>query len=680
MLRPAATLLAGLFALTASAQTPEIRWGRLNDAERQIESWPGDPDAAAVVIGDIGFGEMRLESRGPRYQLRRHRRVKVLSEGGYEQGEVRVVYSGDDRVRRVKGLTFVPDGDDYRRVELDGGDIFDEEVRPGLRELRFSMPALAPGAVFEYEYTFETDNFFSIGWTFQSEEPTLLSEFRYEVPVLFDYVVLSQGNGFEQQETQVQGGRGVDVAKLRWVARDLPALRDEPYTTTEADHVQRLELQLSEFRPEGRFQPERILTSWPEVAQALRDHPSFGRRMERNPRVREVARSVTGTDQEKAQALYDVVRRDYVWDGRWGIFAERDLDDVVETKTGTMAELTFLLLEMYEEAGIPATPVLLSSRSNGRAVQSYPIVSQFDTILALVQVPGQPARMVSPTSPHRAYGDLPVGALNTNAWLLDYDRPRWIEFDAPAGTATTTAIQGTLGADGSLAGTLQLRLTGYDAFDARVQLAAAEAGSASDEAVAEAADTDVEIEVGEVTGVDDPAEPLGVEATFTAPAVEVVDGEMYLTPFVAMQMEENPFERETRLFPVDFAYPSTRTYVASFELPEGWEAVDLPEPVRLVIPSRKVSYQRFVAAEGGRLNVRSVLTIARSQVDAAEYPALRDLYDEVVATEAEAIVIAQLAGPADGVGDAEVREGEVGDGETIDEPADVDEPAAGDGR
>ena len=645
-----ATLVA-LTPLVAEAQDPPIRWGRLSDTEKTIDSWPDDPDASAIILGDVGFSEVRIDGgRGVTFRLRHHKRVKVLDADGYGLGEFSLRFRGDrdTDVRRIRAQTFVPDGQgDFRRVELSGRDIFDDEVEDGIREVRFSMPALAPGAIFEYEYTYETESITVLPtWTFQSEEPTLVSELRFETPQFFDYVSILQGDHIETMPQEQVNGIDFNAVKSRWVARDVPALRDEPYTTTEADYVERIGFQLSRVNRLDGF-VDQVLTTWETVAQELRDNASFGRRMERNPRVREIAESVEGTPAEKARALYDIVRRDYVWTGRGGIFAERDLDDVVQTKSGSEAELTFLLLEMFEEAGIPAQPVILSGRSNGRAIRQYPIVSQFDTILALVQIPGEAPELLSPLNRHRPYGQIPEDALNENAWIADADGPAWIAFDAPGGTATTTFISGTLTEDGALTGDLQLRLTGYDAFDARVRLSEAESGSPSDaaEAVEETADAeeDVEIDVVEVIGVDTPEDPLSVKATFVAPSAEVVGDEMYVSPFVAMQLDENPFERETRTFPVDFAYPFTRTYVADISVPEGWQPIDLPDPVQMTIPSRAVTYTRTMAPRPGGLQVRAVLTVAASKVQPVEYPALRDLYDEIVAAETEAVVIARMA-------------------------------------
>ena len=123
-----------------------------------------------------------------------------------------------------------------------------------------------------------------------------------------------------------------------------------------------------------------------------------------------------------------------------------------------------------------------------------------------------------------------------------------------------------------------------------------------------------------------------------------------------MQMDENPFERPTRSFPVDFAFPFTRTYVASITLPEGYQATELPAPMRMTTPSRSVSYSRVVGSEPGRLLVRAVLSVGQSQVSAQEYPALRQLYQEIVAAEAEAVVLVRTGEPGPPPAPAEMED------------------------
>ena len=643
-------------AAGASAQEAPIRWGRITDAELALDSVAGDPDAAAVVLGDVGFAEVRLapSEEGFEFRVRRHQRVKVLTEAGYKMGEYAIRFSESSDVRGIKGQTFVPEpGGGMRRVELEGRSILEDEVSDGVREVRFSMPALAPGAIFEVEYTLDSENILVPPvWYFQSSEPTLVSEYRFEIPEFFAYVHYTQGS-VEAAPSKGVRARDWGATEYRWTARDIPALREEPYMTTPEDYVAKIETQLSETSFPG--QPRRpVLSSWAKVAEELTDHGEFGRRLRRNRRVEALAGSVAGTDAEKARALYDLVRTGYVWNEKAGIFADRDLDAVVEARGGSAAELNLLLLALLREADVKATPVLVSTRQNGRPLQQYPILSQFDHVLVLVELEGGEVGLLDATDPHQPYGRVPADALSGTGWLADPARPEWFSFGPPSDTATLTMVRGTLGDDGRVNGTLTLRLNGYDARNLRARLARedadapAAAAEAAEEAAAEAADAAdaVDIETVLVKNLDDVDAPVDVESTFSTAAGDVVADEIYLTPFVVMRLDENPFERPSRAFPVDFPYPFTRTYVAEIALPEGAEVAELPAPLQMTIPSGAVSYQRMVGTIPGKIQLRAVLRVAQAQVQPEEYAALRQLYDEIVAAESEALVVARAAAPA----------------------------------
>ena len=259
---------------------------------------------------------------------------------------------------------------------------------------------------------------------------------------------------------------------------------------------------------------------------------------------------------------------------------------------------------------------------------------------------------LDPTDRHRPLGVLPVVALNGRAWIATPGATGWVDVPPTTGTSTTSFVQGTLSENGALGGTVQIKLTGYDAESARDRMASAAAdapalAAAQAEAAADAADADdgVTIETVAVSGMDDIEAPLTMEATFSGSAGEAIAGDLYLTPFVLMQLDENPFERPTRSFPVDFAYPFERSYTAAITLPPGYVPDDMPETMRLTIPSRAVSYMRIAAVDGDQLSVRAVLKVDRARIEPAEYPALRRLYDEIVAAEAEAIVLVRSGPP-----------------------------------
>src|SRR5690606_26592922 len=147
------------------------------------------------------------------------------------------------------------------------------------------------------------------------------------------------------------------------------------------------------------------------------------------------------------------------------------------------------------------------------------------------------------------------------------------------------------------------------------------------------------IDVTEVRGVEDPRETIAVTADLAAQAAARTGDELYLTPFLLMGIDENPFTLEDRTFPVDYGYTFKRTYTANIALPEGYVPEELPEPVRLALPQRAATYCRGCSFENGTLPVRAELEINRAVFGPNIYQALRRLYNQIVGAETEALVL-----------------------------------------
>ena len=642
-----ALALALLLPLAADAQR-DVRWGQLPDEHKELTAVAGDPGAAAVVLWDEGTAAVDFSLRNElRLKVKRHRRVKVLSEAGYGLGEVALQFGTDEQVLGVKGQTFVPERNGrYRRVRLDRGDIVKEEVAEGVQEVRFSMPALEPGAIFEVEYETMSERFMGPPpWRFQTSEPTLVSRFTFRAPEILRYTTVLQGDGVEAEPVELVDDDAWREQRWAWTARDVPALRPEPFMTAEADHVAKLEIQLRQIRVPGQA-PQDVLSTWDGLAGELGEHPMFGRRLGRGGAVRELAAGVSGTEAERARALYDLVRTGFVWTGGGGFLADRTLDDVARSRRGSTGELGLLLVALLREAGVAADPVLLSTRSNGRVVHEYPVVSRFDHLVVLARPDGASPALLDPTDPARPYGMLPVEALAGEAWIPAPGAAQWISFQPPATTRSVVNVQGALAPDGSLGGELRLGLAGYDALALRHALAEGSPEDAALGAADGAADAALALGAVTVEGLDDAEADVAVHAPFTAQAATAAAGELYLTPLVVGRMEANPFQSATRTFPVDFAYPSTRDVSVRITLPPGYVPEEVPGSVRLGLGSGAVTYTRLAALSGDALRIRTTLTTAATAVQPEEYAELRALYDEIVALEGEVVVLVPADPPA----------------------------------
>ncbi len=128
------------------------------------------------------------------------------------------------------------------------------------------MPSVKEGSIIEYSYTINSDFLFNWQpWEFQGTYPRVWSEYQVSIPEFFEYAIIPQGYvNFDVNEHPTRNTSydirvrqtGTDyndhdemvkieatVTDHRWVMKNVPALNEEPYTSTLKNHIAKLEFQ-----------------------------------------------------------------------------------------------------------------------------------------------------------------------------------------------------------------------------------------------------------------------------------------------------------------------------------------------------------------------------------------------------------------------------------------------------
>ncbi len=143
-----------------------------------------------------------------------------------------------------------------------------------------------------------------------------------------------------------------------------------------------------------------------------------------------------------------------------------------------------------------------------------------------------------------------------------------------------------------------------------------------------------------------PTSPLRAEAVFSRPGVvQEIGGMLYLYPMFFQQQTENPFVSPTRRLPVDLGYPRNVSYSLHLTIPEGLELAERPVARRLSLPSGG-SYVQSVSLSGRTLLVSSRFQLTSTLYPATLYGPLREMWDAVVAAQAEPVVLRRTAAAA----------------------------------
>lgn len=649
------TLVGILACATCSlfAQKP-TKWGDIPKADLQMTRYEADTSASAVVLQDVGSLEFIETTHDFLLVFSQHRRIKVFDQNAFKEGNILIPYYSGGKLEKFQDLdihVFAPDG---TRTKVKTDNIFTEKLTSNWSAKKIFIPNLQKGSVLEYKIRIETEAWTTPReWYFQDVElPTRWSEFTFEAPEFFQYVTISKGaNHLDVNDRSTRSAHLGGTSQtyqyqiVRMGLANLPALKPEPYVTTFDDYRASVKFQLRAIVPPQQA-PIPVLTSWPELANKLVDDSQIGQQYQKPGKsdhlwaAYKTAIGDVPPDQIPTQVL-KFVSSNIIWDGDYSFFAPKSVDEAFSKRSGNLAEVNLAVIALLRRLDIKAYPLLVSTRSNGISHPEYPIIDQFNALVAFIPDPsgGEGGTILDASSPYFTPGMAQEEIYNGNGWLLQTPSPRWISFNAPE-SAEVFIADLTLSEAGMLEGHFKLQMTGQIAREHRAELAENPGGSFIKNLFSDKY-PDVTIDSIQVENQSNPAVPLKIDFNAHLPnAAQVANEFMYCTPISEFFIEENPFKSQKRLYPVNFPYPVRTQYILTLHLPAGYVAEELPAGANLVLPGDGGKIMYTVNSPNPQ-TVSVSLKFSLKQLDFApeEYDTIRMFFDNLGGKLEEQIVL-----------------------------------------
>lgn len=627
-----------------------------------MTSYDKDTTASAIILADYGVSAITYrEHSGFTIDFDRITRIKILKKEGLRWGDYAIpLYkrgADDEKVAGLKAVTYNLEGGKIVESKLKNDGIFREEVDANWDQVKVTFPNVKEGSVVEISYRVNSPFLTNFqDWSFQTTIPTILSEYRGKIPEYFSYDKYLQGyvglatNDEKRENNSIrfapsagQAASSLDFVEhhYRWVATHVPAFKPEPYMTAIHDFVSKINFELAYVKfPNKPIEP--YLGNWSDINKTMVEHSNFGMEVTGNGFLKkQVEPLVAGTSspEEMIAAIVNYVKQTVAWDGNSRMIATESMRKVLDNKKGSSAEINLLLASMLEKAGIKATPVLLSTRDHGLVRTATPVLHQFNYVICLAEADGK-SWLLDATEKLLPLGMLPERCLNGQGFAVAKQGFRWISLDSKFKTRSVVSGEFALSSGGEMQGTLKVDCNGYAALRNRKKYLTNGEKEYVNQFVG---NHQWEVISTAISNVAEYHNNFVQEHELVVNENLMVAGDMiYLDPFIHNGMKENPFKSETRSYPVDFGSPSEETFFLKFTVPDGYAIDELPQGKLIALPENAGRYIYNVVHQGNEVTITSMFQINRSLFTQLEYPNLREFYSQVVAKQAEQIVLKKL--------------------------------------
>jgi hypothetical protein len=668
-------VLCATICVQAQAQDEgKYKFGNIATSDFTIPVEKFDSGANAVIISEIGSTSFEGNTKGFfTLVFTYYMRVKIINKNGFKIGsqEIFLYHDGQgvsEKLSSVRGSTFCLEHGMVTETKLDIQSVFNEKFNDNYERRKFTLPALKEGAIFDLEYTVRSPFYSRLRpWAFQSEYPCLWSEYTVTIAPPFHYVMSLQGDkSFDVNATkeissiyyirEEKGGEQTALYSLtgsalrqRWAKKNIPALHEEPFMTTLRNYNSRVSFQLNYFQWSEQSTREDHMTTWSNASKTLLEREDFGGVLSHDNfwMDNEVRGVIQGyhSDEQKVYAIYNYVRDNFnaISEKGYGkneMYVLSPLKEVFQRKQGNVAEINLLLIAMLRKAGIDADPLILSTRDNGVANASYPLISEYNYVVCIVFM-GDRIITLDASQPYIGFNQLPVTCYNGWGHLVNESKP--LPFNFTTDSLHETSITNVLifnDDKGKSSGSFKSVLGRNESYDVRKEI-----GSSSKKAYQKRIQTmagpDFTISNLEIDSLTKFDFPLTVQYDFDmdmSPATDI----FYFSPMIEDGFKTNPFKANERHYPVEMPFLIDKTYVLSMDVPKGFKVEEIPKPERVNYNGNEGLFEYIIQADESNLQLLVHLKLNKTFFPVGEYPTLRTFFANIEKKESEKIVFRKV--------------------------------------
>lgn len=656
-------------AIVCAQDNTPVNFDKIAVKDFSLEGINVDTSYGAVVLAEVGKSSFVANKKGFfSIVFKCQKRIKILSQKGFDLATVKIsLYKSiktddEETLESLKASTYNLVDGKIVETELDKSNVY-KEVQDKNHTLRkFTMPAIREGSIIDISYTVYSDFLFNLQpWSFQGSYPRLWSEYDLNLPEFFEYVTLSKGSHplhikDRKEKYQIYNVRipsdnptsmNDEIVSLnstnginRWVMKDVPALKEEKFTSSLDNHLARIEFQMS-----GQKFPNMphvdVMGSWSKACLELMKDVEFGGSFKETGKW--LTEAMAGLKLEgkqpleKAKIIYSYIQKNFSSKGSKWIYTSQTLKETFNSKKGYVPDINLLLTLFLKKADLDAYPVLVSTRANGFATEQFPLLGQYNYVVSKLQYNTE-VYYLDASRPFLGFGKLPQYCYNGAGALIDFlhsSEPLYSD-SITEQKMTNVILFNDEKNKNQWSGNFMSSLGYYESFEIKDEIQ--EKGKvAYQKKLTDSYSGDLSIEDIDIKELDNNEKPLQVNYILKINRTE--DNEIiYFNPMIKEGIKENYFKSEDRKYPVELPYRINEIYTFHIQVPEGYVIDEVPKSVRVSLNETDGSFEYIVSKSNEDVSLRTQIKVNKAIFMNDEYENLRSFFDYIVKKHAEQIV------------------------------------------
>lgn len=656
------TLLLFSLLIGFSLWSQKYKFGKVSKKELQEKSYKLDKDAPAAMLYKERVSRIELTKDGAILKEEYYFRLKIYKTEGFDYATVKIpVYDyGNDKedLLGIRGITFNLINGKVVKTKLKSKNIYTKRMNKYYTRTSFTMPNIKPGSVVEWKYIIFSPFMQTIDEIkLQSSIPIKKLHVRFASPTYFKYAQKLKGflkvpietsssqvnvsiNHFDRENN---GNRIINAIAnyeedMRIIdMKNIPALIDEPYSGNIDNYTSGIVYELGAIKDPNKA-PETFTTDWESVAKKVYFSNKFGKQLKKSSYLKNDIKNLTkniSDDYEKLKKILAYAKKKIKWDGFLAKFTDNGVEKSYSKGTGNAADVNLNLVNMLNNAGIEAYPVLVSSLDHGIAL--FPSITSFDFVIAGVKT-DKGIILLDATSKYSMPNILPERDQNFQGRLIREDgTSEWVEL-FPTQPAVNMHNINVKIEDDLITGTAKKTISNNYAMAYRNN-----AAGINGEGLRKWLDqqnSEIDVLRARSTNLNNNDNVIKISYQFeTESFFEEIGHKLYISPLLYQQHKENPFKKEKREFPIFFNFPRINLSIISIQIPEDYQIESVPKDKEINLGEDLGKFTYKITSSGNKIIITVSNSINQPVVLGNNYTKFKDFFKQIIEKEAEKIIL-----------------------------------------
>ncbi|OJZ06028.1 MULTISPECIES: transglutaminase domain-containing protein [Sphingobacterium] len=607
-----------------------------------------DSNANAIVLNEFGRSSVFVDDYDNRVKLQHeyHVIIRINNKEGFKKANFEIPsYKRGSYVRdyfdELKAVTYNLENGRIEKTELENKKVFKENYSAYLDLNKFTLPNIKEGSIIEVSYrTLEQDLFNFKTWEFQDDIPKIQSQYIAIIPASFAYNVVLRGP-YKLSDQKAEAlkefifldGLRMDCSKLTYTMKNIPAFMEEDYMTSPTNFKSAIYYELESIFYPSTGSKKTFSKTWKDVDTDLMNEKTFGGQLKKTDLFKANLATIlspTDTKLEKAKKIYNYINKQIKWNNYLGKYAETGIEKALEKRTGNIGDINLALVTALLAADLEAYPIILSTRRNGTPNGLFPVLSDFDYVIACVDIDGVKYKLDA-SNLYLPFGQLPLQCLNERGRIIYSKKSSdWFPLTAQESSDVNYILEGSLNDQFKIKGKLTISSSGNKALLKRQHIAKFNSLEEYWEKLDEEM-PNITLTKSSIQNLEDIDQLLIEEFDVILDVSKQMEQDiLVLAPNIIDRISYNPFKAQERTYPVDMGFKSKTLYSVKLTIPDHYEIAEKPQNASLALPESTAKYRYVTQVNGNQLEILQSLAFNKPIFSVDEYFSLKELYSRII--------------------------------------------------